>query len=195
MYDFFEGRLAEKNPAFAVIDIQGVGYILNISLNTFSQMPDEGKNYRLYAHLVVKEDAHVLYGFSGRDERELFRQLISVSGVGAGTARMILSSLHPKDIIEAIVTGNAPLLLRIKGIGSKTAQRIIIDLKDKLTKEPISYEKSGFVHNTKREEALSGLIILGFQKVAAGKALDKVIEANGLSLPVEELIRNALKIL
>ena len=195
MYDFFEGRLAEKNPAFAVIDIQGVGYILNISLNTFSQMPDEGKNYRLYAHLVVKEDAHVLYGFSGRDERELFRQLISVSGVGAGTARMILSSLNPKDIIEAIVTGNAPLLLRIKGIGSKTAQRIIIDLKDKLTKEPISYEKSGFVHNTKREEALSGLIILGFQKVAAGKALDKVIEANGLSLPVEELIRNALKIL
>jgi holliday junction DNA helicase RuvA len=195
MYDFFEGRVAEKNPAYAVIDIQGVGYLLNISLNTFSQIPDEGKNYRLYAHLVVKEDAHLLYGFSGRDERELFRQLIGVSGVGAGTARMILSSLNPQDIVEAIVTGNAPMLLRIKGIGSKTAQRIIIDLKDKLSKEALPHEKTGFLHNTKREEALSGLVILGFQKMAAAKALDKVIDANGLSLPVEDLIRNALKIL
>ena len=195
MYDFFEGRLAEKNPAYAVIDIQGVGYLLNISLYTFSKLPDEGNNLRLYSHLVVKEDALVLYGFAGTDERELFRQLISVSGVGAGTARMILSSLDPDDIAEAIVTGNATQLQRIKGIGSKTAQRIIIDLKDKLSKELIPHEKGGFVHNTKKEEALSGLIILGFQKMVSEKALNKVIETKGSTLSVEELIRNALKIL
>ena len=195
MYDFFEGRLAEKNPAYAVIDIQGVGYLLNISLYTFSKLPDEGNNLRLYSHLVVKEDALVLYGFAGTDERELFRQLISVSGVGAGTARMILSSLATDDIAEAIVTGNATQLQRIKGIGSKTAQRIIIDLKDKLSKELIPHEKGGFVHNTKKEEALSGLIILGFHKMVAEKALNKVIETKGSALSVEELIRNALKIL
>jgi Holliday junction DNA helicase RuvA len=143
----------------------------------------------------VKEDALVLYGFADTDERELFRQLISVSGVGAGTARMILSSLNPDEIAEAIVTGNATQLQRIKGIGSKTAQRIIIDLKDKLSKELIPHEKGGFVHNTKKEEALSGLIILGFQKMVAEKALNKVIEIKGSALSVEELIRNALKIL
>jgi len=195
MYDYFEGRLAEKNPAFAVIDTHGTGYFLNISLNTFSKLPDEGQQFRLYAHLVVKEDALVLFGFADSDERELFRELISVSGVGAGTARMILSSLNPDDLAEAIVTGNAALLQRIKGIGSKTAQRIIIDLKDKLSKELIPHEKGGFVHNTKKEEALSGLIILGFQKMVAEKALNKVIEIKGSALSVEELIRNALKIL
>jgi holliday junction DNA helicase RuvA len=195
MYDYFEGRLAEKNPAYAVIDVHGVAYFLNISLHTFPKLPDEGNNFRLYVHLVVKEDALVLYGFVDTDERDLFRQLISVSGVGAGTARMILSSLNPDEIAEAIVTGNATQLQRIKGIGSKTAQRIIIDLKDKLSKELIPHEKGGFVHNTKKEEALSGLIILGFQKMVAEKALNKVIETKGLALSVEELIRNALKIL
>lgn len=195
MYDYFEGRLEEKNPTYAVIDLQGVGYFLNISLNTFTKLPEEGHKCRLYAHLVVKEDALVLYGFSETDERDLFRELISVSGVGAGTARMILSSLNPDEIAEAIVTGNAPQLQRIKGIGQKTAQRIIIDLKDRLSKDLIPHQKSGFVHNTKREEALSGLIILGFQKTVAEKALNKVIEARGSALSVEELIRNALKIL
>ena len=184
-----------KNPAYAVIDIHGVGYFLNLSLNSFSKLPQEGHQFRLYAHLVVKEDALVLYGFAERDERDLFRQLISVSGVGAGTARMILSSLNPDEIAEAIVTGNANQLQRIKGIGQKTAQRIIIDLKDKLSKELIPHEKGGFVHNTKKEEALSGLIILGFQKMIAEKALNKVIEIRGSALSVEELIRNALKIL
>ena len=195
MYDYFEGRLEEKNPAYAVIDVQGVGYFLNISLNTYTKLPEEDHQCKLYAHLVVKEDAFVLYGFAGSDERDLFRELISVSGVGAGTARIILSSLNPDEIAEAIVTGNAPLLQRIKGIGQKTAQRIIIDLKDRLSKELIPHEKSGLVHNTKKEEALSGLIILGFQKMVAEKALNKVIESKGSSLSVEELIRNALKIL
>ena len=195
MYDFLEGKLADKNPAFAVIDIHGIGYFLNISLHTYSKLPEEGHQFRLYTHLVVKEDALVLYGFVETDERDLFRQLISVSGVGAGTARMILSALNPDEIAEAIVTGNAIQLQRIKGIGQKTAQRIIIDLKDKLSKELIPHEKGGFVHNTKKEEALSGLIILGFQKMVAEKALNKVIETKGLTLSVEELIRNALKIL
>jgi len=195
MYDYFEGKLAEKNPAFTVIDVHGVGYYLNISLHTFSKLPDEGQQFMLYTHLAVKEDALVLYGFADMEERELFRQLISVSGVGAGTARMILSSLNPDDVAEAIVTGNATQLQRIKGIGQKTAQRIIIDLKDKLSKELIPHEKGGFVHNTKKEEALSGLIILGFQKMVAEKALNKVIEIKGSALSVEDLIRNALKIL
>jgi holliday junction DNA helicase RuvA len=195
MYDYFEGRLTEKNPAYAVVDVQGVGYFLNISLHTYSKLPAEDHQVRLFTHLAVKEDALLLYGFADTDERDLFRQLISVSGVGAGTARMILSALNPDDIAEAIVTGNAPQLQRIKGIGQKTAQRIIIDLKDKLSKELIPHEKGGFAHNTKKEEALSGLIILGFQKMVAEKALNKVIEIKGSALPVEELIRNALKIL
>jgi len=195
MYDYFEGRLEEKNPAYAVIDVHGVGYFLNISLNTYTKLPEEDHQCKLYAHLAVKEDALVLYGFSESDERDLFRELITVSGVGAGTARMILSSLNPDEIAEAIVTGNAQQLQRIKGIGQKTAQRIIIDLKDRLSKELIPHQKSGFVHNTKREEALSGLIILGFQKMVAEKALNKVIETKGTALSVEELIRNALKIL
>ena len=195
MYDYFEGSLAEKNPAYAVIDIRGVGYFLNISLNTYSKLPREDDRVKLYAHLVVKEDALILYGFAEADERDLFRNLITVSGVGAGTARMILSSLHPDDVAEAIVTGNAPVLQRIKGIGQKTAQRIIIDLKDRISKELIPHEKTGFMHNTKRDEALSGLIILGFQKTVAEKALNKVIESGGSALSVEELIRNALKIL
>ena len=149
----------------------------------------------LYTHLVVKEDDLALYGFADVEERELFRQLISVSGVGVNTARVILSSLSSGDIIQAIITGNAPLLQKIKGIGSKTAQRIIIDLKDKFSREPNPQEKVGFMHNTKREEALSGLITLGFQKTAAAKALDTVIGGGGSELPVEELIRSALKIL
>ena len=195
MYDYFEGRLAEKNPAYAVIDIHGAGSFLNISLYTFSKLPEEGHQFKLYCHLVVKEDALVLYGFADTDERELFRQLISVSGVGVNTARIILSSLAPAEVIRAIGEENATLLQRIKGIGAKTAQRIIIDLKDKVSKELIPYEKSGFLHNTKKEEALSGLIILGFPKMVADKALNKIIESEGTGLTVEQLIKHALKVL
>ena len=195
MYDYLDGKLAEKNPAYAVIDVHGTGYFLHISLNTYTGLPEEDKSVRLYAHLVVKEDALTLFGFIDREERELFRQLISVSGVGASTARMILSSVSSTELTQAIATGNSQMLQKIKGIGSKTAQRIIIDLKDKITKELIPYEKAGLLHNTKKEEALSGLIILGFQKMVAEKALSKVIETRGQALTVEELIRSALKIL
>jgi holliday junction DNA helicase RuvA len=143
----------------------------------------------------VREDAMILFGFSAKDERELFRHLISVSGVGPNTARMILSSVHPADIVQAIVTEDARLLQNIKGIGSKTAQRLIVELKDKLSKEQISVEKMPGGHNTNKEEALSGLTILGFPRAVAEKALLKVIEKEGPTLPVDQLIRHALQIL
>jgi len=194
MYDFIKGKLVEKNPAYAVIEANGVGYLMNISLHTYSLMKEE-EHCLLYAHLAVREDAMVLFGFFEKEERELFRQLISVSGVGTNTARMILSSLSPDEVSQAIIREDSVLLQRIKGIGLKTAQRIIIDLKDKLYKELIPHEKLGIQHNTKTEEALSGLLILGFQKMMAEKALNKVIEVEGPALSVEQLIRNALKIL
>ena len=194
MYEFIRGKMVEKNPASVVVDCNGMAYLLNISLHTYSKLGDS-EHCCLYTHLIVKEDALTLFGFSDKEERELFRQLISVSGIGAGTARMILSSLSPNEVCEAIVRGNTDLLKSIKGIGLKTAQRIIIDLKDKLSKDLVPYEKLGFMHNTTRDEALSGLIILGFQKMVAEKALNKVIEKEGMTLPVEQMIRHALKLL
>ncbi len=194
MYEYLQGRLVEKNPACAVVDVNGVGYLLNISLHTYSQLQEDEKCI-LYTHLVVREDDMLLYGFADTGERELFRQLISVSGVGVNTARVILSSHTPAEVIRAIAEGDAPALQRIKGIGAKTAQRIIVDLKDKVPRELVPYEKSGVLHNTKKEEALSGLIILGFPKMVADKALNKIIESEGTGLTVEQLIKHALKIL
>jgi Holliday junction DNA helicase RuvA len=194
MYEFIKGKLTEKNPAYAVLDVQGVGYILNISIHTYSQIT-ENEHCTLFTHLVVREDDMLLFGFAEKEERELFRQLISVSGVGVNTARIILSSLSPHEVCRAITEGNAPLLQSIKGIGTKTAQRIIIDLKDKLSRDLIPQEKVGFLHNTKKEEALSGLIILGFPKMVAEKALNRIIGSEGTGLLVEQLIKQALKIL
>lgn len=194
MYEYIHGKLAEKNPAFAVVDVNGIGYLLNISLHTYSLLRED-EHCTLYTHLVVREDDMLLYGFIDLGERELFRQLISVSGVGVNTARIILSSLSPGEVIRAIGEGDAALLQRIKGIGTKTAQRIIIDLKDKVPRELIPHEKSGFLHNTKKEEALSGLIILGFPKMLADKALNSIIESEGTGLTVEQLIKHALKVL
>ena len=194
MYEYIKGRLAEKNAAYAVIDCNGVGYYLNISVYTYSKLGDD-ENCLLFTHLVVREDAHLLFGFADTYERDLFRYLISVSGVGVNTARIILSSLNPTEVTQAIVDGNAPMLQRIKGIGSKTAERIIIDLKNKLSKSLIPSEKSGVLHNTNREEALSALSILGFPKALAEKALIKIIETEGSGLSVEQLIKQALRVL
>jgi len=194
MYEFIKGKLVEKNPGYAVVEAGGIGYLLNISIHTYSLLKED-ESCILYTHLVVREDDMLLYGFAETGERELFRQLISVSGVGVSTARMILSSLSPEEVYEAIAAGDAALLQRVKGIGGKTAQRIIIDLKDKVSRELIPHEKSGFLHNTKKEEALSGLIILGFPKMVAEKALSRVIDTEGTSLTVEQLIKQALKIL
>lgn len=194
MYEYIHGRLIERNPAYAVIDNNGIGYLIHISINTYGKLRQD-EECTLYTHLVVREDDMQIYGFADSDERELFRQLISVSGVGVNTARIILSSLSPAELRGAIAGGDAPLLQRIKGIGAKTAQRIIIDLKGKVSKELISYEKTGVLHNTWKDEALSGLIILGFPKMLAEKALGKIIETEGPGLTVEQLIKHALKIL
>jgi holliday junction DNA helicase RuvA len=194
MYEFIQGKLVEKNPAYAVIENNGIGYLINISIHTYTLIKED-ERCTLYTHLVVREDDLLLYGFADTGERELFRQLISVSGVGVNTARIILSSLAPDEVVSAISNGDAILLQRIKGIGAKTAQRIIIDLKDKVSRELIPHEKSGIMHNTKKEEALSGLIILGFPKMLAEKALNKIIGSEGTGLTVEQLIKHALKVL
>jgi holliday junction DNA helicase RuvA len=194
MYEYIQGKLVEKNPAYAVVDVNGIGYLLNISLHTYSQLIEDEK-CTLFTHLVVREDDLLLYGFADTGERELFRQLISVSGVGVNTARIILSSLSPDEVVQGIAEGDSPMLQRIKGIGAKTAQRIIIDLKDKVSRELIPHEKYNYLHNTKKEEALSGLIILGFPKMLADKALNKIIESEGTDLTVEQLIKHALKVL
>jgi len=194
MYSFIEGKIIEKNPAYAIIEAGGIGYMVNISLNTFSQIKDK-EQFRILTHLVVREDAMTLFGFATVEERELFRHLISVSGIGANTARIILSSLTTIEIVEAITNSDVTLLQSIKGIGAKSAQRIIVDLKDKLGKDKNIAEIFETSHNTLKEEALSGLLILGFTKSAAVKALDKILKTKSSTATVEELIKDALKIL
>jgi holliday junction DNA helicase RuvA len=194
MYAYFEGKLVNITPAGAVVDCNGVGYSMNISLNTYSKLKDKS-TCRMFTHLVVREDALVLYGFADEKERQVFRQLISVSGVGANTARLILSSLSPDEVAEAIITENVRILQSIKGIGTKSAQRIIVDLKDKMGKDDGMHEFSGIAHNTAKEEALSALIMLGFNKIQAAKALDHISKVSLSGLSVEQLIKEALKIL
>ena len=199
MYSFIEGKLVEKKPTYVVVNCNGIGYLLNISLHTYSMLPDPSDkspvSCRLLAHLIVREDAHVLFGFSSEEERALFRQLITVSGIGANTARLIFSSLTPAEISSAIVRGETSLIQSVKGIGSKTAQRIIVDLKDKLEKTGIAGEFLETPYNTKKDEALSGLIMLGFNKTLAEKTIDKIIRTEGSGLSVEELIKNSLRML
>lgn len=191
MISHLQGRLVEKTPTEVVIDCNGVGYQVNISLHTFSLLPDS-ESIKLYTFLQVKEDSHTLFGFMEKAERELFKLLISVSGVGAGTARTMLSSLEPKQVINAIATGNVATIQSIKGIGGKTAQRVILDLKDKVLKVYDLEEVSATGYNTNKEEALSALEVLGFNKKLAEKAIDKVVKENP-SANVETLIKQALK--
>jgi Holliday junction DNA helicase RuvA len=193
MYAFISGKLVEKNPAYVVINVHGIGYLIHISLNTFSAIGNL-EEVKLYTHLAVREDAHLLYGFYSQREKELFLQLITVSGVGANTARMILSSLSTEEAIEAIATGKSNILQSVKGIGTKTAQRIVIDLRDKVGKSDGFTEKSSISYNTIKEEALSGLLVLGFNKVAAEKVLEKIVQLNP-AITVEKLIKDALKVL
>jgi len=194
MYSFVEGNIVELTPANAVIACQGVGYDVNISLNTYSQINGKA-SCRLHTHLVVREDALILYGFADQGERHVFQQLISVSGVGPNTARLILSSLNPAEVADAIATENVKLLQAIKGIGAKTALRIIIDLKDKMMKDLPGTENMVSAHNTGKQEALSALVMLGFNRPVAEKALDQVIKASSGNLMVDQMIKNALKIL
>lgn len=197
MYAYIRGQLAEKNPAYAIIESNGIGYLLLISVNTYAKLPDSGE-CRLFTHLAVREDAHLLYGFINEEERSLFRLLITVSGIGTNTALLILSSMTPGEVVQAIAEGNVDRMKSIKGIGTKTAQRIIVDLRDKVDKGDISVEKLDTKHNTIKEEALTGLIVLGFNRKAADKALNSTLrklDSEGLSLTVEKLIKEALKLL
>jgi len=193
MYAFISGKLAEITPTYAIVDNQGIGYFINITVNTYSQIKNL-KEVKLFTHLVVREDAHILFGFAKENERLLFLMLITVSGVGANTARLILSSLTTEETYQAITTGNVGVLQSVKGIGGKTAQRIVIDLKDKLIKQDIQLEKIATTHNTLKDEALSGLLILGFNKNMAEKAMSKVLKQTEID-SVEQLIKEALKIL
>lgn len=191
MIAHLQGRMVEKTPTEVVIDCNGVGYHVNISLHTFSLLPDS-ENIKLYAFLQVKEDAHTLFGFMEKAERELFKLLISVSGVGAGTARTMLSSLDPKHIIHSIAGNDVGTIQSIKGIGVKTAQRVILDLKDKVLKLYDLEEVSVSGYNTNRDEALSALEVLGFNKKLAEKAIEKILKENP-GANVETIIKQALK--
>ena len=186
-----KGKLIDKTPTYVVIDCGGVGYELKISLNTFSQL-GEGEVCLLYTHFIVREDAQLLYGFKETSERELFRLLISVSGVGSSTAMMILSSLSPSETKQAILNNEVNTLKSVKGIGAKSAERIIIDLRDKIAKVGDESTISFAANNTVKDEALSALVMLGFAKNPAEKVLQKIIK-EGVDLSVEELIKRALK--
>jgi Holliday junction DNA helicase RuvA len=194
MYSFISGKVAEKNPAYVVIDNQGIGYLINITLNTFTAIGEQSE-VRLYVHLAIREDAHVLYGFYTEEERALFLQLITVSGVGCNTARLILSSLTVKETVDAISSNNTKAIQNVKGIGAKTAQRIIVDLHDKISKLNISEgEKTPAGYNTLKEEALSALMVLGFNRTSIEKILDKLMSQ--MENPnVEQLIKEALRLL
>jgi Holliday junction DNA helicase RuvA len=192
MYDYINGRLVFKCPAYVVIDAGGVGYHINISLNTYSSL-SANENCKLFTWLHVKEDAHTLYGFADEGERRLFLHLISVSGIGANTGRMILSSITPAEIQQAIIKGDVPLIQRIKGIGPKSAQRMVLELQDKLKKEGPDSLISVPVNHTVKEEALSALVMLGFAKIAAEKVIDQIVKKDDENLTVEKLIKIALK--
>ncbi len=192
MITHIDGILEEKNPAFTIIDVNGVGYLLYNTLHTYSDIPDKGR-VRLLTHFIVREDAQILYGFSTDEERKMFKELINVSGVGASTAMLILSSLKPNEVASAIINENVDLFKRIKGIGSKSAQRIIVDLKDKVSKYAFSVQISGNQDNTIKNEALSALKVLGVDKKKAEETIEKILENDENSLTVEQLIKKTLK--
>ena len=194
MIAFLEGDLVEKNPAYVVLNCSGVGYMIHISLNTYTKLPESGR-VKLHTSLIIREDAHTLFGFFQQNEKTLFKHLISVSGVGPNTARMILSSMSVEEISQAIVGNNASVLQAVKGIGAKSAQRIVVDLKDRIEKEGyITEENLVQPNNTLREEALSALVMLGYNKPVAQKTITQILKKNaGVNMSVEQLIKEALK--
>ncbi len=195
MIAFLKGKLVHRDPTYVIIDVQGVGYQLQISLQTFSEIKEQ-ENVMLHTHLSIREDAHVLFGFSSPAEKKLFQQLISVNGVGPSTAIVMLSYMNSSELKSAIVREDAVSLQSIKGIGGKTALRVIIELRDKLKKE--SWEEtqpaiSLGAHNTMRNEALSALLTLGLPKAAAEKSVDTVLKKSGNTITLEDLVKQALK--
>jgi holliday junction DNA helicase RuvA len=195
MIAFLKGKLVHRDPTFVIVDVQGVGYQLQISLQTFSEIKEQ-ENVMLHTHLNIREDAHVLFGFSSQAEKKLFQQLISVSGVGPSTAIIMLSYMNSSELKSAIVREDAGSLQAIKGIGGKTAQRVIIELRDKLKKETWEETQPAISlgpHNTMRNEALSALLTLGLPKAAAEKSVDTVLKKSGNTITLEDLVKQALK--
>lgn len=195
MIAFLKGRLVLKDPTYVILDVNGVGYQITISLATYSEIKDQ-ENILLHTHLAIREDAHILFGFSKEGEKKLFQQLISVNGVGPSTAIVMLSYMNSSELKSAIVSENVTALTSIKGIGGKTAQRVIIELKDKLKKEIFDDTQSPVPaagHNTLRREALSALLTLGLPKAAAEKSVDTVLKKSGNTITLEDLVKQALK--
>jgi Holliday junction DNA helicase RuvA len=192
MIAYLQGKLVHKDPTYAIIDVHGIGYHVHISLNTFSEIKDR-EEIRLVTYLQVREDAHVLFGFATEAEKKMFQNLISVNGVGPSTAIVALSYLPPEELKAAIVQEDATRLQAVKGIGGKTAQRIILELKDKLRKDANESSIPGFVHNTVRQEAFSALMTLGISKAAAEKSIDTILKKSGNSISLEELVKQALR--
>ncbi|MEL6535517.1 MAG: Holliday junction branch migration protein RuvA [Bacteroidota bacterium] len=197
MIAYIHGKIAAKEPTHVILDVQGVGYHIHIPLTTYEAIRDQTGELMLHTHLNIKEDSHTLYGFKDVADRALFLDLISVSGIGPSTALVMLSSMQPKEIMQAIVYEEVATIQKVKGIGAKTAQRVILELKDKLRKAGLGDPASGAIlgagHNTARSEALTALVTLGIAKNAAEKTLDSVIKKHGQDLSVEDLIKLALK--
>lgn len=198
MIEYIKGELTEVTPAYAVVEAHGVGYGLNISLNTYSGIQNK-KEVKLYAFESIREDAHVLFGFASKQEREMFMLLITVSGVGANTARMILSAMSAAELCNVISTGNEKMLKTVKGIGLRTAQRIIVDLKDKIATSTIAEEmpagivaQAAAVNNEVRDEAIGALTMLGFAPAPSAKVVSAILSDNP-QLPVEQVVKLALK--
>lgn len=196
MISYIKGKLVEKNPAYVIVETaSGIGFYINISLATFSQIKDQ-EEAKLLTCYIVKEDAQILYGFVEEEEREMFKMLLTVNGIGPNTARLILSSMSVGEVLEAIATENVKAIQSVKGIGAKTAQRVIVELKDKTKKTNWTVStKNTITYNNNKYEALSALIVLGYPKAGAESALDKIIKAEGINLTVEELIKKSLKLL
>lgn len=191
MITHLKGKLIEKNPTYTIIEVSGVGYLLHISLNTFSELPETGEIF-LYTHLYIKEDAHTLFGFINKVEREIFRLLLSVSGVGPSTARTMLSSMTTSEIQQAIASGDVKAIQSVKGIGAKTAQRVLIDLRDKIATDFMADEVLPTLSNTNKNEALRALEVLGFAKKQCERVIEQILKTD-TTLSVEELIKRALK--
>lgn len=194
MYDYIKGNVAELTPTYVVLDNHGVGYMINISLNSFNALQHQEDVVKVYVYEAIREDVHLLYGFTERRERELFLLLISVSGVGANTARMILSSLTPSDLEQTIASENVGILKSVKGIGAKTAERIIVDLKDKIKLSTDTLLDKSQVTSEVFDEAMSALVMLGFTKQMSQKALKKLFTAEP-TITVEQAIKKALKMM
>lgn len=198
MIAYIHGKLAHKDPTMVVIETAGLGYQVKISLNTYGVIKNE-ESIRLHTYLSIKEDAHTLYGFAEAEEKRLFMELISISGVGPGTALMVLSSLPPEELHQAIISEDLRTIQGVKGIGAKTAQRIILELKDKLKKDTGTIGSTGemkpaaFAHNKIRSEALAALVTLGIAKAVAEKNIDTILKREGNAITVEQLIKFALK--